>query len=100
MVEMVALIACGLCIIFGGVSAGKDWHQHIRKVCHLTRWAFRGFHSSWIPRRALPFGLAKDANENEITAEGEIPVQPQPSKTDSEVIFEETVGKDKEGNYA
>ena len=38
------------------MSAGQSWHQHIRKVCHLERWAFRGFHAAWTPVRLRPFG--------------------------------------------
>ena len=97
LVELVAWIACGLCMMFGGASAGMDWHQHIRKICHLTRWAFRGFHSSWLPKRVRPFNSPGDAIENEKTT---FSGGPQPSKTDCEVTVEdESVGKDKDENY-
>lgn len=39
--------------------AGQAWHLYVRKVCHLTRWAFRNFHEGWeLPRRfpVLEFG--------------------------------------------
>jgi len=99
-VEMVAWITCGLFILFGGVSAGIYWHQHIRKVCHLSRWAFRGFHSSWTPKRILPFGLPEGTIQKEDATEEGIPVESQPSKTNCELSVEdETVGEDEEGNY-
>lgn len=63
-VELIGWIACVLCILFGGIAAGTGWHQHIRKVCHLTRWTFRGFHSTWTPKRLQPFGKSDTGNEN------------------------------------
>lgn len=33
------------------VSVGKAWHAYVRKVCHLTRWAFRDFHHGWALKR-------------------------------------------------
>ena len=35
---------------------GMQWHQYIRRVCHVTRWACRDFHQHWEPPRVLPFG--------------------------------------------
>lgn len=72
-VEVVAWVACVICMLFGGISAGIDWHQHIRKVCHLTRWAFRSFHSEWKPKRMQPF-----SSETNVTNE---PPPPQISNT-------------------
>lgn len=38
----------------GCYKAGRRWHHYIRKVCHLTRWAFRGFHQGWPLERRFP----------------------------------------------
>jgi hypothetical protein len=62
-VELVAWLGCVICILFGGISVGTYWHQHIRKVCHLTRWAFRGFHSTWSPKRMHAFDAKEPAEE-------------------------------------
>ena len=55
-VEVVGWAASVACVLLGGFSAGQAWHQHIRKVCHLIRWAFRGFHDGWEPQRLQLFG--------------------------------------------
>jgi hypothetical protein len=34
--EVLAAVTCLLCSLFGGCDAGNDWHQYIRRVCHLT----------------------------------------------------------------
>lgn len=58
--ELLAVIAIFLCSLFGGCTAAREWHQHIRKICHLTRWAFRRFHSDWEPKRQLSCGKSTD----------------------------------------
>jgi hypothetical protein len=35
-------------------TTGVMWHQYIRKVCHLTRWAFRDLYPSTEPKRIFP----------------------------------------------
>ena len=35
-------------------KGGDAWHLYIRKACHLTRWAFRGFHQGWALQRKFP----------------------------------------------
>ena len=55
LVELIAWIACGTCMLFGGITVGIEWHHHIRRVCHLMRWVFRGFQSSFEPKRMQPF---------------------------------------------
>ena len=37
-------------------NQGSAWHQYIRKLCHLTRWAFRDLHDTWWekPKREFP----------------------------------------------
>jgi len=53
-----------------------SWHQYIRKMCHLTRWAFRDFHSSWKdPKRIYPFGpepIAADNDEDDNKEDEEV----------------------------
>ena len=51
--ELMAGIAFLLCTLFGGPAAGAEWHQSVRRLCHLTRWAFRSFHDEWNCRRGL-----------------------------------------------
>lgn len=60
--ELIAGISFMVCALFGGAKAASNWHQYIRKLCHLSRWAFRDFHKGWKPKRIL----AKDA-ESEPT---------------------------------
>lgn len=48
-------------------EGGQVWHCYIRKVCHLVRWAFRGFHEGWKLQRKFPrleFGDAEGHNED------------------------------------
>lgn len=42
---------------------GMPWHQYIRRVCHVTRWAFRDFHVHWEPSRAFPCGRPNEDND-------------------------------------
>ncbi|KAL7569883.1 hypothetical protein ACA910_008550 [Epithemia clementina (nom. ined.)] len=51
--ELLAWVVFVLCSLFGGLSAGSEWHQSTRRLCHLTRWAFRGFHEEWDCRRGF-----------------------------------------------
>jgi hypothetical protein len=67
LVELITWIAFGVCVLFGGISAGRIWHQHIRKVCHLTRGTFRGFHYDWKPQRIQLF-----RGDNTSTSEEEV----------------------------
>jgi hypothetical protein len=62
--ELLALVTCLLCILFGGCCTGAAWHQYIRKLCHLTRWAFRSFHKGWTPERCFLPGCGKGPVEN------------------------------------
>jgi len=51
--ELLAALGCLMTFVSG--HQGLQWHQYIRKLCHLTRWAFRDFHSSWeFPKRTYP----------------------------------------------
>ena len=45
-----AILSCG--------TNGMIWHQYIRRLCHLSRWAFRDIYPSADkkPSRTLPFG--------------------------------------------
>ena len=94
-VEILGWVACGVCVLFGGIAAGSGWHQHIRKVCHLTRWAFRGFHSTWTPKRLQPFSKN---NNNTETAPEQV-VQPHMTKADYEVTNEPLAMHNKEDTW-
>jgi hypothetical protein len=63
--EVLAGVTCLLCSLFGGCHAGSDWHQFIRRVCHLTRWSVRDLHHKWTPeRRIFSFNLDLDDAAN------------------------------------
>jgi hypothetical protein len=62
--ELLALVTCLLCVLCGGCGAGAAWHQYIRKLCHLTRWAFRSFHKGWTPERGFLPGWGRNPIEN------------------------------------
>jgi hypothetical protein len=48
-------LSCGIVnSIFSCFSTGLEWHQYIRKLCHLVRWAVRDFHHDWEPPRVFP----------------------------------------------
>ncbi len=50
---------------------GKAWHIYVRKICHLTRWAFRNFHEGWALKRTfsnLEFDVAEEVDcDNEAS---------------------------------
>jgi hypothetical protein len=54
--ETIAFTCWILNSIFSCCRCGMPWHQYIRRVCHVTRWAFRDFHRHWEPQRVFPFG--------------------------------------------
>lgn len=54
--EVIAGVTYLLCGLFGGCVAANEWHQYVRRICHLTRWAVRGFHAGWVPERVFPVG--------------------------------------------
>jgi hypothetical protein len=59
--ELLALVTGLLCVLLcGGCGAGVAWHQFIRKLCHLTRWAFRSFHKGWTPERGFLPGWGRN----------------------------------------
>jgi lysylphosphatidylglycerol synthetase-like protein (DUF2156 family) len=52
--EILAAVTCLLCTLLGcSCAIGSDWHQFVRKMCHLTRWAVRGMHQKWTPERRI-----------------------------------------------
>lgn len=51
--ELLAQTTWLLTSCFGGCKIGAEWHQYIRKLCHLTRWAFRGDQNEGEPRRVF-----------------------------------------------
>jgi hypothetical protein len=65
---------------FGGFcQAGEAWRLYIRKVCHLTRWAFRSFHDGWALQRVYPV----DMEQKEPQASDQ-PGQEQQAQTDQD----------------
>lgn len=63
--EVLAGVTCLLCSLFGGCDVGNDWHQCIRRLCHLTRWSVRDLHHQWTPeRRIFSFNLDLDDAAN------------------------------------
>jgi hypothetical protein len=63
-----ALFSCG--------QRGMIWHQYIRKICHLSRWAFREIYPSTEkePKRTLP------SCQKKVTKE---PRPPRPNDTNT-----------------
>jgi len=58
--EILAMVIWASCMILGGCSVATSWHQYIRKMCHLTRWAARDWYEDLeerkdkFPRRGYP----------------------------------------------
>mmetsp|Transcript_14068 Transcript_14068/g.22631 ORF Transcript_14068/g.22631 Transcript_14068/m.22631 type:complete len:354 (-) Transcript_14068:105-1166(-) len=53
--EILGGVALLLCTLFGGQRSGVEWHQFIRRTCHLTRWGFRScLTTGWKPERIFP----------------------------------------------
>jgi len=48
------LAALGFLLTAASGNQGPRWHQYIRKMCHLTRWAFRDVVGWEFPERAFP----------------------------------------------
>jgi len=69
--EVLAGIAWFLTGMFslGRCDVAMAWHQYVRKLCHMTRWAIRGFHAGWDPDRAAIFPPSRrcDADAGTIT---------------------------------
>jgi hypothetical protein len=70
--------------IFGGCQSGEKWHIYIRKMCHLTRWAFRGFHENWPLERVFPVQAGR-TDESEKTEERQSGPPAQPVLVDHEM---------------
>jgi hypothetical protein len=66
-----SILSCNRC--------GTEWHQYIRRVCHVTRWAFRDFHQQWKPSRVFPCGRPADHDDPPVqsTATPTAPVDPE-----------------------
>jgi hypothetical protein len=54
--------------IFSCCRCGMQWHQYIRRVCHVTRWAFRDFHRHWEPSRSFPCGRPREPSQQETAS--------------------------------
>jgi hypothetical protein len=66
-------------------NIAQEWHQYIRKVSHLTRWAFRSFHHGWEPERVLPIYLASDGNTS-TSSHSQLPSRNDGSALKPEVV--------------
>ena len=61
------LIMTILCSLSGDcVEASIQWHQYIRKLSHLSRWAFRSFHKGWKPERVFPLDFDSSPTSSDI----------------------------------
>eukprot|EP00541_Cyclophora_tenuis_P004194 CAMPEP_0116559048 /NCGR_PEP_ID=MMETSP0397-20121206/10166_1 /TAXON_ID=216820 /ORGANISM="Cyclophora tenuis, Strain ECT3854" /LENGTH=269 /DNA_ID=CAMNT_0004084747 /DNA_START=167 /DNA_END=976 /DNA_ORIENTATION=- len=59
-VELLGLICAFLCCVaFGGCAMGRAWHQAIRRLSHLVRWACRSVFERFTPSRSNPFILPR-----------------------------------------
>ena len=60
------LAALGFLVTAVSGNQGSEWHQYIRKLCHLTRWVFRDFQSAWDKPKRLyypPFRQSLVSND-------------------------------------
>jgi hypothetical protein len=71
--EILGATSCLVTIFFvQSCRSSRDWHLHIRKTCHLTRWTFRGFHEGWALERHFPVDVIdKDAAETNAVTTGQ-----------------------------
>jgi hypothetical protein len=83
--EIIACILCLLTTCFGGTAAGHAWHMYVRKVCHLTRWAFRGFHEGWQPERIFPVAVVPERERAQNSAGGAGGQQPTTGQEQAKV---------------
>jgi hypothetical protein len=77
--EVVGGATCIVTACFGGsCHAGGAWRLYIRKVCHLTRWAFRSFHDGWALQRVYPFGMEqKGPQASDQTGQLQVQMDPE-----------------------
>jgi hypothetical protein len=61
--ELIALVAGLLTTLMGGPMRGLQWHQYVRKLCLLSRWAFRDFHQKWTPSRVFASSVAAEGEQ-------------------------------------
>jgi hypothetical protein len=83
--ETVGALTVTLTAIFGGCESGEKWHLYIRKMCHLTRLAFRKFHENW-PLERVPLEPGR-TDEPDNTEEPQSGPPPQPVQVDHEMGF-------------
>jgi hypothetical protein len=67
---LVMLIVC--CSTGNSYQIAQEWHQYIRIVCHLTRWAFRSFHHGWTPERVFPLECTAPSITSSTSGESHI----------------------------
>ena len=85
--ELLAFLCRLLCTLFGGCSAGNQWHQTIRKECHQTRIGFRSLFKDWTSPRGQPCGKndckSTEGNSTQQSDTGAVgTIAPLPSKKD------------------
>lgn len=52
--EILAVNTWLVTMLFGGCQQAAIWHQYVRRMCHLTRWALRFDLGEWAPARVFP----------------------------------------------
>lgn len=62
--EILAGVSLLLTSLSGNCSSGQKWHQYIRRICHLFRWAWRQTHSNLEPKRFAPSCSKKKKQES------------------------------------
>mmetsp|Transcript_129900 Transcript_129900/g.183198 ORF Transcript_129900/g.183198 Transcript_129900/m.183198 type:complete len:103 (-) Transcript_129900:70-378(-) len=56
--ELLGAVACLVTAFFvRSCRTSADWHLYIRRMCHLSRWVFRGFHEGWALKRNFPVDI-------------------------------------------
>ena len=66
--ELLGAISCIIAVfLVASCRSARDWPQYIRRMCHASRWVFRGFHQEWALQRIFPVDVlgnnAAAANE-------------------------------------
>jgi hypothetical protein len=72
--ELFAIVGGGLTFLTGGVKSAISWHQYIRRLCHLYRWAWRNSQSTLTPNRSFPLIPLNKARSNIIPGDEDIEI--------------------------
>lgn len=94
--EVLGIVTCIITSLCGcNFQAGDAWRLYVRKVCHLTRWAFRSFHNGWAPERIYPSAIeqrmpsSQQPEEQQQIEMQQVEIDPEVNHPPSTVPIEE-----------